>query len=131
MHISRLARRALAAERILVGGRSLQRRHDALHGVLAETGADHADKGQMVTAVYPRHQRSEFTVGCLPTSQHDLMAGPAFRLGPVSSAPRAIGGAELLGNDSLERQLACRFEDRVTAAFEVLDIADRFGFALP
>src|SRR4029077_2612043 len=75
VNVACLARRILAAERILVRCSGLQRRHDTPDGVLPEAGADHPDKGQMVAAVDAGHQRAEFAVGGLPSPEHDLLPG--------------------------------------------------------
>src|SRR6516164_10328886 len=106
MDVPGLARRILAAERILVGLRRLQRRHDALDRVLSKAGTDHADKRQMVAAIDAGHQRTELAVGGLPAPQHDLLPGAALGLGPVLGTTGAVRRDELLGDDALERQLA-------------------------
>ncbi len=62
---------------------------------------------------------------------HDLLSGAAFGLGPALGAAGTIGRAELLGDDTFQRQLARRLHDGVAAGFEMLDIADRSGFAFP
>ncbi len=130
MHIFHLARRILAAERAVVRRRGLQRRRDALDGVSSEAGSDHSDKGQMIAAIDARHQRAEFAVGGFPPSEHDLMSGPAFGLGPTLASTRLIGRAELLRDDAFQRQLASRLQDGFAPGFKMLDIADQFAFAL-
>ena len=93
MHVARLARRVLAAERAFVRGRRLQRRHDLLDLVLAEAGADHADKGEMIAAIDAGHQRAEFSVGGLPAADHDLLPRARLCLGPAFGAAGMIGRA--------------------------------------
>ena len=125
MHVAGLARRVLAAERAPVRACGLQRRHDPPNRVLAEAGTDHADKGQMIAAMDPGHQRAEFAARGLPASEHHLLPGTAFGLGPALRAAGTIVRAELLGDDALQRQLARRFQNGVAAALEMFDIADR------
>src|ERR1700693_2557414 len=96
MHVGSLARRILAAERALVRGRGLQRRHDAPDLVLPKAGADDPDKRQMTTAIDTRHQRAELAGGGFPPPQHDLMHGAAFGFGPVLGTAGMIGRTELL-----------------------------------
>src|ERR1019366_1580542 len=103
MHVAGLAWRILAAERALVRGCGLQRRHDAPDRVLPEAGADDTDKGKVIAAIHARHQRAEFAVGGFPAADHDLMPGAAFGLGPVFGSTRTIGRAELLRDDTFQR----------------------------
>ena len=126
MHVPGLARRGLAAERIGVRGRGLQGRHDALHRILPETGADDADIGEMIVAIDAGHQRAEFALGGFPAAEHDLLAGANLGLGPGRRAAGMIGRIELLRDDAFERQLARRLQHLLAIALEMLDIADLF-----
>src|SRR6185312_13115303 len=101
MHVPRLARRVLAAERAVVGGSCLQRWHDGFHLVLTEAGADHADKGEMIVAIDAGHKRAELAVGGLPSADHNLLARARLRLGPALRAAGMIGRLELFGDNAL------------------------------
>jgi hypothetical protein len=83
----------------------------------------------MIAAIDARHQRAEFAVGGFPSSQHDFMPGPAFRLGPILGAAGAIGCAEFLGDDTLQPQLARRLQNVIAVVLEMSDIVDQFRFA--
>src|SRR5438034_1161653 len=95
MHIFGFAWRILAAERAGIGGRGLQRRHDALDLVLSKAGTDHPDKGQVIAAIDARHQRAEFAVGGFPPSQHDLMSGAAVWSSATFSPSASTSGSAL------------------------------------
>src|SRR5258708_15113667 len=84
MHIARLARSVLAAERTLIGSRFLQRRHDTLDRVLPKAGADDPDIGEMIAAIDAGQQRAELAFGGLPSPHPDLIPAPGFALGPAS-----------------------------------------------
>src|SRR6266581_197029 len=78
----------------------------------------------MIAAIDASHQRAEFPRRGLPATDHDLMTGPAFCLGPALSPPRAVGRVELLRHDAFEFELAGRLQHCVASADEMLDIAD-------
>src|SRR5271169_3373312 len=96
MDVAGLARRILAAERILVRLGRLQRGHEPPDRILSKAGADHSDKGEMIAAVNAGHQRAEFAVGGLPSTEHNLLAGAAFGFGPAFRTTGAIKRAKLL-----------------------------------
>src|ERR1700729_2801646 len=84
----------------------------------------------MTVAMHARHQRSEFAISGFPAPQHDLLSGAGFGLGPVFGAARTIGRAEFLRDDTFQPQLRGGLQNAIAVVLEMLDIADRSGFAL-
>ncbi|MHC2538448.1 hypothetical protein ACVJMY_008017 [Bradyrhizobium diazoefficiens] len=63
-------------------------------------------------------------------ADHDLMAGPAFGLGPALRPSRPVRRVQLLRHHAFKLELAGRLQHGVAAALEMLDIADLVRFPL-
>ena len=131
MHVAGLCRRVLAAERTFVGCRRLQRRHDAPDDVLPETSTDNADEHQMTAAMDTGHQRTEFSVGRLPATEHHFLPAADLGLGPALGASRAIRRIQFLGDDAFQLEFPGRFHDGIAAIFEMIDVANQLFFSIP
>ena len=76
-------------------------------------------------------QRAKFAVRGRPAANHDLMSRTAFCFDPIVRASRFVGRIQFFRDDAFKRHAACRFENRVAAGLEMLDVAQQFGLALP
>ena len=101
MHPGLLARRILAAERIRLGCRSLELRHQARDLVGTVARSDVADVDQVIAAINAGHQRSELAAIAVPAADDHLVSGAALGLGPASPFVRKRNGRRLVSRRSL------------------------------
>src|SRR5262249_11372587 len=71
------------------------------------------------------HERAQIRRASAPSSDHDLVAGPAFGFDPGFTALRAVRGAEPLRDNTFETYLARGAQKRLTGIQKVIYIADR------
>ena len=126
MHSGLLARCILAAERVRLRSGGLELRHQTrdLLGTVARS--DIADVDEVIAPIHAGHQRFELAAVAVPAADDHLVSGAALGLGPGVRPSGSVTGGGLLRDDPFQRHPASGFEDRFTAALEMLDVAD-FG----
>src|SRR5690606_33863072 len=108
----------------------LQARHQTLHLVAAETGADATDVNEVPTAMDADEQRAQAAAFVRPAADDDLMAGTAFRFRPIAAAARAVLGVEALGDDALEVHATRGLQHGIARRLEMFDVANERQLAL-
>src|SRR6185437_3349605 len=85
---------------------------------------DPADVDEAFARPHARQQRAQLVALARPPADHDLLTATTFCLGPCLTASRAVRRIEALGDDTFERHSADRFEHRLSALLEMIDVHD-------
>ena len=92
--------------------------------------SDIADIDQVIASVYAGHQRAELACVAVPAADDHFVPRAALGLCPGIRSSRGVGSESQFRDDALQRHAASRFEDRIAAGFEMLDVAN-FSLILP
>ena len=130
MHRGFRARRPGPGEGILLGGEGFQAREKGPRRVLAESRSHPSEVHQMRAAVNPHEQGAQMALIARPTADDHLVTRAAFGLGPAVAAARAVGGVELLRDNSFQGHAAGQFEHGVATRLHMLDEADQLPLGL-
>src|SRR5690242_8193783 len=124
MDIGACAWRILAMKRIRRRCKCAQPFHQRFEFPLRKSGADAADRNQLLAAINAGEQRAEFTVSVCPAPDDDFLTATAFGLQPLTCASRFVRLIGSFGDYSFESDLAGGLENLLPRCAEMLGVAN-------